>query len=135
MFWRAVKIGDLDTNGVLAFDLVHILNLFESSVIRSTWSIDDVWAMGELAGELNRLGESPGEPVTGRELLRLATGVLQVIDGTFDAFWDWKAETRWLRIMAVDSTYYLVATDDSGLVNDIRSHFQNVEDVDLDWLF
>ena len=70
------------------------------------------------------------EAVTGDllvEMLRLAGGLLQVIDGDFEAYR--LDETRpWLVVRAIDSSEYAVVTQDERLLARVRERFRDVRD-------
>ena len=72
-----------------------------------------------------------GNAIGGNELLRIAGGVTQVIDGDFLAFSS-SENAPWLRIRAIDSSLFLVATSDADLLDRIRAAFHDVRDSLLD---
>ena len=122
----AVTIHDLHERGFLAFDLIDILRLAESETRASIWECRGVECVGKLADELHSVPDAAGR-ISGSELLRLAEGVHQVIDGTFKAY---RGEeiSEWLEIQAVDSTMYVVVTGDNELVGRIREWFRDVRE-------
>ena len=61
----------------------------------------------------------------GPELLRLAAGVYQVIWGDFEAY-RLGQERFWLVVRAIDSTLYVVITEDRQLLERVRSRFTDV---------
>lgn len=65
--------------------------------------------------------------VSGQRLREFAEDVTQVIDGVFSGFESGSAEP-WVVIDAVDSSYYLVRSDDSSVLDAIRSTFRQVSD-------
>jgi hypothetical protein len=124
---EAVTIHDvrpLSGGQVLAVDLIDILRLCESDVLVSSWRLRDVDCLGDLADEFMRLGESEAT-VSGPELVRLASGVYQVIEGEFEAYHPGEA-TFWLVVRAIDSTLYVVITEDQDLLARVRARFRDV---------
>src|SRR4051812_33080297 len=106
---QAVTIHDI-RDGVLAFDLIDILRLAEPDAGSSGWRCRNVECTGDLAEELHRVSEAD-LAVSGGEMLRLASGVRQVIDGDFEAYRP--NDTRpWLVVRAIDSSEYAVITQD-----------------------
>jgi hypothetical protein len=94
---EAVTIHDLrplSGGQVLAVDLIDILRLCESDVLLSSWRLRNVDCAGDLADEFMRLGESEAT-VNGQELVRLASGVYQVIEGDFEAYRPVKRHSGW----------------------------------------
>jgi hypothetical protein len=126
---RAVTIHDMRPLGrgqVLAVDLIDILRLCEADVTTSSWKCSYVECLGDLACEFMSVGDAQGI-ISGEELLRLASGVYQVIWGDFEAYRT--GESRpWLVVRAVDSTLYVVITDIRHLLDEIRTRFQIVRE-------
>jgi hypothetical protein len=126
---QAVTIHDLRAFGagkVLAFDLIDILRLAEPDVISSSWRCRNVECTGDLADELHHASDVEME-VTGQDLLRLAAGVRQVIDGDFAAHRG--ADSRpWLVVRAIDSSCFVVITHDESLMKQVRERFRDVRD-------
>ncbi|HEV2293594.1 MAG TPA: hypothetical protein VGR35_07050 [Tepidisphaeraceae bacterium] len=69
---------------VLALDLINILRVAGPDAESSSWGCRKVEASGDLAHELHRVSDAESV-LTGADMLRLAGGVLQVIDGDFEA--------------------------------------------------
>ena len=124
---RAVTIHDLEPDrNVLACDLVHFLRLDTEKVLSSTWICKHVWCTGEYAADLERISEA-GTRVTGAELLRLASGISQVIDGDFVATHTGERQP-WLVIRAIDSSEYVVVTADDDFLASVKERFRDVRD-------
>jgi hypothetical protein len=121
----AVTIHDAGTNGALSFDLIDILRVLGGDATGATWRCNDVEATGPLADELHRAADR-GDTITGQELLRIAAGVDQVIDGDFRGFT--VANEPWLRIRAVDSSLFVVVALDDGVLARLRTAFRDVRD-------
>ena len=100
---QAVTIHDI-RDRVLAFDLIDILRIAGPDAESSSWRCRNVECTGDLAEELHRASDAMSA-LTGAEMLRLAGGVLQIIDGDFEAYS--ASETRpWLVVRAIDSSEY-----------------------------
>ncbi len=124
---NAVTIHDLRTMppvGVLAIDLIDVLRLAESAARASVWTCDGVEAVGEGADELEGVATRHAA-IGGDEMFRLASGVDQIIDGWFSAA-SAAGESPWLIVQAVDSSLYVVITDDVGLMSRILQQFTDV---------
>lgn len=81
---------------------------------------------GDLAEELHRVSAAD-LAVSGGEMLRLAGGIRQVIDGDFEAYRP--NDTRpWLVVRAIDSSEYVVITQDERLLARVRERFRDVRD-------
>ena len=120
---ESVTIHDL-AKGVLAVHLIDILRLCEPKARQSSWHVDGVDSLGLLSDVFNRIGDDKAV-VEGDELLRLAAGVYQIIDGNFAARLPCD-DTLWLSISAIDSSYYAIATDDKALLARIRARYSDV---------
>jgi diaminopimelate decarboxylase len=122
---QAVTIHDL-RDGVLAFDLIDILRVLGPDAESSSWRGKNVDCTGDLADEMHGFSDSD-VALTGAAMLRLAGGVLQIIDGDFEAYR--AGETRpWLVIRAIDSSEYAVITEDQELLGRVRERFRDVRD-------
>jgi hypothetical protein len=122
---QAVTIHDARDH-VLAFDLIDILRLAGTDAESSSWCCRNVECTGDLAEELHRVSDA-GSALSGAEMLRLASGVLQIIDGDFEAYR--ASETGpWLVVRAIDSSEYAVITRDDRLLARIRERFRDVRD-------
>lgn len=122
---QAVTIHDI-RDRVLAFDLIDMLRLAASDAESSSWRCRNVECTGDLADELHCVSDAESA-VTGAEMLRLAGGVAQVIDGDFEACRP--GETRpWLIVRAIDSSEYTVITQDEHLLARVRERFSDVRD-------
>lgn len=122
---QAVTIHDARDH-ILAFDLIDILRLAGTDVESSSWRCRNVECTGDLAEELHRVSDA-GSTLSGTEMRRLAGGVLQIIDGDFEAYS--AGEMRpWLVVRAIDSSEYAVITRDDRLLARIRERFRDVRD-------
>jgi hypothetical protein len=124
---EAVTIHDMRPLGdgqVMAVHLIDILRLWEPEILASSWRVSCVDCLGDLADEFVRLGDANGT-ISSPELLRLASGVCQVIEGDFEAYRPHE-EQPWLVVRAIDSTLYVVITEDAQLLDRVRSRFSDV---------
>jgi hypothetical protein len=124
---KTVLIDDMRSDiHVLAVDLRHVLVALGDRATNSEWRVRDVWATGDDSAE--QLQSLDGtSAVTGQRLRELAQEVTQVIDGVFSGFESSSAEP-WVVVEAVDSSYYLVRSDDPCVLDIIRSTFHHVSD-------
>src|SRR5690349_16487006 len=104
---QAVTIHDI-RDRVLAVDLIDILRVVGRDSESSSWLCRNVKCTGDLAEALHRVSDAESA-ISGAEMLRLAGGVLQIIDGDFEAYRP--GEIRpWLVVRAIDSSAYAVIT-------------------------
>ena len=125
---HSIRIRDLDPSGFLAFDLKDLLNSVGEASVLSSWLCRGVWATPE-SPPLNLDIESvsdTGVLVAGSELLLLAAGTRQVIDGRFEAYRAGDS-SPWLVLEAVDSTYWEVSCSDAATLELLRNSFRQVE--------
>jgi len=119
-------IKDLETGrNVLAVDLRHVLSALGPRALASEWRVREVWAEGDAKPQLEAFDES--ELIAGQRLAALAQDVSQIIDGEFIAFESGHSEP-WVVLEAVDSSYYAVRSDDSSVLERVRSAFHDVTD-------
>ena len=122
-----VRISDIDDRNILTVDLEKILELFAEAAESSEWQVSDVEATGDAAaGELHQLSDVNAK-VPGSRLMRLASEINQIIDGTFSGYRSGESEP-WIVISAVDSSFFEVLTDDLSVLNQVRKRFNDVED-------
>ncbi len=122
----AISIRDRRADGVLRFDLLDLLRLIGPAATASQWMCSGVEATGNLAAELHDAADH-GTPLSGADLLRIASGVLQVVDGDFEATAE-PGQPPWLRIRAIDSAELVVITTDLELLARIRASYDDVRD-------
>ena len=128
---KAVKIRDMQPGRrMLAVDLRHVLDALGARVSASSWRVRDVWALGDAAPELEALDEQ--QAVSGARLRELAQGVYQVIDGVFSGS-DPGTSSRWVVVQALDSSYYVVHSDESAVLDTIRHAFHDVSDAESEF--
>jgi hypothetical protein len=124
---KTLLIDDMRSDiRVLAVDLRHVLAAPWAA--RHKFSVACSRRMGhgrQIRVELESFDDTT--TVSGQRLRELAEDVTQVIDGVFSGFESGSAEP-WVVIDAVDSSYYLVRSDDSSVLDAIRSTFRQVSD-------
>jgi hypothetical protein len=125
-----ISIRDRAANGTLALDLVDLLRLAGPTVVTTQWTCRGVEAVGYLADDLHRAADH-GDIVDGRDLLRIASGVSQVIDGEFQSV-SAPSMRPWLRILVIDSTEFVVITSDAGVLARIRAAYHDVHESPAD---
>ncbi|OCP01731.1 MULTISPECIES: hypothetical protein [unclassified Ensifer] len=129
--------GSLET--VLPFDLRDFLQLLAPLSLTASWRVSAVdagysWfdATGPGGDVLEKMARS-GEAVSGRELAAVAQDTLQVIWGEFSGSLPAISDELWVRIRAIDSTFYEVTTADETVVEKIEATFDGVRRFDEVW--
>ena len=112
-----------ERGGFLNFDLKEIFAAIGDPVIVSTWRCHNVECTGENAQRLHELSDA-NQSVSGKELVQIAAGIFQTIDGRFEAYRD--DEEPWLVVNAVDSSWFEVLSVDSAVLETIGRSFQDV---------
>jgi hypothetical protein len=122
-----IRIRDLTEQGFLAFDLADLLQVLGDSARTSAWrcSVEECIALENARPHLQE-AYNTREALTGTELFTLARETLQVIDGAFEAFHDGE-KNPWIKLEAIDSSYWEVFARDSLELSRFESHFRAVE--------
>ena len=126
---QAVTIHDMsatETRGrILAVDLIDVLRAIEPLAQASEWQASSVWCITQ--GD----NQEPdfADRLEWRQLVAFAEECHQVIDGEFRAFQP-NSKSPWLAIVADDSTYYVVLSDDDRVIRAIRNRFNDVRTSD-----
>src|SRR5262245_42218011 len=110
---RAVSIRDATEHHVTV-DVVHILRLAGTLGLASSWRCTHVECVGTAADRLHSASDD-GRLLSGAELLAIASEVDQVIDGDFVARRH-PSSSPWLVVRAIDSSEFVVITDDDDLL-------------------
>lgn len=117
-----VTILDRSPDGrTLGFDLIDILLVLGDDARRSVWTVHGIEALGRRADELH-------DKVLGEQLVELARGVDQVIDGTLAGRLP-GADAPWIVIRAVDSSAFDVETTREDVIDALRARFSRVADL------
>jgi hypothetical protein len=127
---RGITILDRDERGTMAVELNELLQLVGPPVRESDWELKNVECVGgSAATDCHRLSNS-GQRISGDQVIRLAAGVDQFIDGEFEAYRK-DAPRPWLIIRAVDSSAYDVESEDTRLLRRIQERFRNVAEIPM----
>jgi hypothetical protein len=128
---RTIQIHDLK-QGALALDLREILAALGPRAHATYWTVSDVAssdqaldATGDGADALEELALS-GERTAGTRLIDIARTVSQTIWGEFRGYSDKAAAEPWIVIVAVDSSWFEVRSDDAAALAGIRGAFKDV---------
>jgi hypothetical protein len=113
--------------GGLNFDLAQILLAMGDRATNSSWRLSDVDCFGAAYPEVAS-AVSSATLLNGDVLLGIARRVVQVIDGEFVGT-DPGARDPWIRVFAVDSTWWEVWTDDETVRTLLRRRFKSVDEV------
>jgi hypothetical protein len=122
----AVTIDDRNESGVLALDLKDVLKALGARVSQSRWTIADVEAIGGAAADALMGYPDQSLALNGKELLELAEGVDQIVNGRFAAFTG-NSERPWVTVFAVDSSAFDVVAEDEEVLDGIWVAFNDVE--------
>ena len=109
-------------------DLHDLLIALGERALHSTWFGSGVDCYGEKAAELHAF-IAQNKPIDGRDLLHIMTGIDQTIEGDFQAF-DPGATSPWIFIRAWEGTGFHIETNDPEIKDQLRQHFQAVDDVE-----
>ncbi|MEM7229202.1 MAG: hypothetical protein AAF432_10345 [Planctomycetota bacterium] len=120
-----LTIREFDERGVLSIELRDILQLLGRDAEQSIWRIEGVEALGENATRIHDVSHQIGTLV-GSELARVASGLDQIVDGTFSAFKDGN-DQPWVVIAAVDSSAYDVMTAELHVIWALKRAFESAE--------
>ncbi len=125
MRMQGIEIKDSTPDGnFLSFDLREVLAVIGDSALASSWRCQYVECMGDNADGMHKISNE-GRIVSGGELVQIASGILQTIDGIFEAYRD-EANSPWLVIRAVDSSSFDVLSSDSKVLEKVRRSFREV---------
>jgi hypothetical protein len=128
------------SDGHLAFDLRHLIDLFAPRSLEANWTVSPVRLISPELGPIDEFmmtgkGE-PGEDlleqfaangssVSGTALSQAAHKAWQVIWGQFTATTSEQSDT-WIVIRAIDSTFYEVTSSDEAVLYAVRSTYRDV---------
>ena len=106
------------------FDLIDILCQFEIETKLSVWRVERLECLGRNAERLHSLADRDVR-IPGDQLMDIARGLLQTIDGDFSAYQP-GTERCWLRLRAVDSTCFVIESNDE-IIQRVKSRFANAK--------
>jgi hypothetical protein len=114
-----------DGKAITLLDILDVLG--RDAVLTRRWQPFDIEAAGtpKLAAELQRLSETH-QDISGRRLLEMASGKVQVIDGSLRGS---KGADDLLEIRAIDSTHWDVAGNEQELQH-LLTTFPDAEFID-----
>lgn len=127
-----IRIHDRTDEPVLAFDLADLLETLGEPARLSVWkcSVGECIAREGARSDLEGAYNAP-IGLSGPELLALASETLQVVDGVLEAFRP--GERRpWIKLEAVDSTYWEVFATRAEDLSSLRLRFSEVESIEED---
>jgi tetratricopeptide (TPR) repeat protein len=110
------------------FDLHSLIAALGERALRSIWFGSGVECYGENVEELHALTDQ-NQPIEGRELLRITSGIRQTIAGDFQAF-DPEADAPWIFIRAWDGSGFYVETSDPKIKEGLQAQFQDLQEVE-----
>jgi hypothetical protein len=121
-----IRIRDASDDGVLAFDLVDLLDVLGDAGQLATWkcSVEDCTLRDGARQDLEAALNAP-DGINGSMLSILAADLHQVVDGLFVAFQP-GAEVPWITFEAVDSTYWEIITSHPTLLAQFAGRFKSV---------
>lgn len=111
-------------DGFLDFDLIDLLNIVGERVKESRWKVFNVEAVGKDADELHKISDDE-LVIDGSTLLKIASELMQVIEGVFEGFFH--SSDPWIIIRAIDSSEFEVETNSTSVLSALREHFHNTE--------
>jgi hypothetical protein len=129
---QAIRIHD-KAKDVLAFDLSEVLAALGPRGLNAYWTVGGVSAddgnfdaTGDGAGALEGLAKS-GERIIGMRLAKIAKAVRQVIWGEFKDYRDKLSDTPTVVVVAFDSSWWEVRSDEKTLLERVAKAFEDVE--------
>ncbi|MDO1581757.1 hypothetical protein [Rhizobium oryzicola] len=132
-----LRIHDIE-NHVLAVGLYDLLMLIAPRALDSDWVVSTVkdeasgqeWfeAAGDRAEYLEAVAQNDSV-LSGRQMADAAMRAGQIIWGRFTAHSP-GADSLWVMIQAIDSTFYEVTTDDQTVMSAIRKRYREIREVD-----
>jgi tetratricopeptide (TPR) repeat protein len=112
----------------LAHDLYVLMGALGERALNSVWFGSGVNCEGEKANELYAYTDN-NQPIEGRDLLSIASGIRQTIQGDFHAF-DPGASSNWLFLRAWEGKGFYIEIDDPAGRERLKSHFRSLEELD-----
>ena len=109
-------------------DIYGLLTALGERALQSIWFGNNVECYGEKAEELYAFAEQE-QPIDGHDLLSIASGIRQTIQGDFFAF-DAGATSYWLFLRAWEGSGFYIETDDPQVERRLKKHFQAVEEAE-----
>lgn len=111
-----------------ALDLYGVIVALGERALGSLWFGSDVNCRGEKAAQLYAWINS-NQPIEGRDLLSIASGIRQTIQGDFYAL-DPGATAHWLFIRAWEGNGFYIEIDDPNGMQRLKTNLPSLEEVD-----
>lgn len=124
---QTITVVDRTEARTLSFDLKDLLACLGSVATKLRWQVRDLECMGRRADELHDLAER-GDLIAGAQLVVLAEGIDQVIDGEFLGY-EAGSESPTVVLLAVDSSSWDIASTHEVLLDAFRRRFVAVVEV------
>lgn len=105
-----------------------VLGWLGPDVARSSWRVAGVECFGADEAELLHAASDDARELPGEELLALAKGITQVIEGEFVGAHPGAAEP-WVTLRAVDGGLYDVISADHEVLERVRRAWTDVEEI------
>ena len=109
------------------FELVDLLVSLGMRAANSTWYCNNVECLGDGAQEMY-VYDDGHLPISGSELIKIASRIYQTIDGYFKAYENGETQP-WLIIRAVDGAGFDVESSDASALETLRQHFPNITEM------
>jgi hypothetical protein len=130
----AVRIGPQRPGGWLGFDLAEVMAAIGDwqdlewvlSGAEFNGDVTEVWPPGTVVDELTR--QPGGLPLTWEQMRLLASSCQQIVDGTLIGYS--RDGSPKLSLAAIDSSYWIVWSEDDAVLVRIRAAFAAVDDYD-----
>ena len=110
------------------FDLHDLIAALGERALHSTWFGNGVNCYGEKAEELYAL-TNQNKPIQGPDLLAIASGISQTIQGDFTAF-DQGANSHWILIRAWKGSGFYIEINDRHNKQQLKTRFPSMEEVE-----
>lgn len=127
-----IRIHDLTDEHALAFDLADLLDALGKQAELSAWkcSVGECISQDGARADLED-AYSSAVGLSGPEIFALASETLQVADGIFEGFRPGERQP-WIRLEAIDSTYWEVFAASAADLAALRHRFREVEIIEED---
>lgn len=124
----------MQTHGVTIYlknedntELKKVLNVIGEAGKQSIWEISNVDCIGESSEILHQISDER-QKISGQDFYNIASGIYQVIDGSFKAYRTNETKS-WLLIRWIRGDEFDVETKSEKLLKDIRKSFKDVRDL------
>ena len=128
---HGVIIRDSSGN-TLNFDLKDIVAVLGERTINSYWLCSgdfEYTSEADIPIEALDNAYDRGERIKGSEFINIIKRLIQVIDGTFEAF-EINKKQPWVIIRAIDSSWWEVFSNEPVILDNIRARFNFIEEIE-----